>query len=213
MTSLNTYTDCLGCDVFTLPPAPTCVPQPRLSQIVRVAILLYAAQLPADWTDGSEWDVVINNSSNNVAFGRILYGKGSVAEPTETSVSLGKIDRIITRRRYVLEYEMVVNDMNRALLTRIQKGAKDFTFWYYTAGSILFGGSEGIVPLVVSASIPLLGGANDFELGKLRIEFVSDIDPIAAYVPDFADVDLYSGYLIDDGGEHLIDDNSDQLEV
>lgn len=213
MTSLNTYTECLGCEVFTLPPAPTCVPKPRLSQVVRVAIVPLAAQLPTDWTDGAAWDDVINNASSTLAFGRILHGKGSVAEPVEASVTLGKIDRQITRRRYVLEYEMVVNDLSRAFLTRMQKGAKDFTFWYFTAGSILFGGASGVSPLVVSASMPLLGGANDFELGKLRIEFASDVDPVGAYVPDFADIDLYSGYLIDDGGEYLIDDNSDQLEV
>ena len=166
-----------------------------------------------DWTDGSAWDAVINNTSNTVAFGRILYGKGGVIDPTESSVTLGKIDRVITRRRYVLEYELVVNDQNRTLLTRMQRGQKDFTFWYYTAGQQLFGGANGIVPLVVSAVMPLGLGANDFELGRLRIEFVSDVDPISAYVPDFADVDLYSGYLIDDGGEYLIDDNSDTLEV
>ena len=213
MYNLNTYTDCIGCDVFTLPPAPACVPRPRLSQIVRVAILPNAAQLPTDWTDGATWDSVINNSSSTVAFGRMLYGKGSVTDPTETSVTLGKIDRTITRRRYVLEYEMVVNDLNRTLLTKIQRGAKDFTFWYYTAAGMLFGGATGIVPLVVTASIPLNGGANDFELGRLRIEFASDVDPVSAYVPDFADVDLYSGYLVDNEGEFLIDDNSDFVEI
>lgn len=213
MSNLNTYTDCLGCEIFSLPPAPSCVPKPRLSQVVRVAILPNAAQLPEDWTDGSTWDTVLNNSSSTVAFGRMLYGKGGVVDPTETSVTLGKIDRVITRRRYVLEYEIVVNDLNRTLLTRLQRGDKDFTFWYYTAAGILFGGATGIIPLVVTAVMPLGQGANDFELGRLRIEFASDVDPVSAYVPDFADVDLYSGYLVDNEGEFLIDDNSDFLET
>jgi len=210
--SLNTYTDCLGCDVFTLPKAPLCFPRPRLSQVIRLVVLPHAAQLPSDWTDGAAWDEVINNSSSTVAFGRILYVKGGIGEPTETRVTLGKIEQIVTRRRYVAEFETPVSDRNRDLLIRMQKGVKDFTFWYFTAGKMLFGGASGIVPLVVSAVMPLGIGANDFEVGKIRLEFMSDVDPVAAYVPDFADIDLYSGYLVDDGGEHLIDDNSDQLE-
>ncbi len=210
---LNTYTECLGCDVFTLPQAPVCVPKPRFSQIVRLVILPYAAQLPLDWTDGAAWDEVVNNSNTTIRFGRILHGKGGIVDPTEVRVQLGKVDQIITRRRYLLEFETPVSDENRDLILRIQKGVKDFTFWYFTAGSMLFGGASGIVPLVITAVAPLGAGANDFELARIRFEFLGDVEPTSAYVPDFADVDLYSGQLIDDAGETLIDDNNDALEV
>jgi hypothetical protein len=106
-----------------------------------------------------------------------------------------------------------VNNQTREILRKMQRGLTDFRFWYFTAGDWLFGGATGIKPLVVSAVLPLLPGGNDFELGRIRIEFASDIDPVAAYVPDFVDADLYSGFLIDNNGDFLIDDNDEFLEV
>jgi hypothetical protein len=214
MTSnLNTYTDCSGCDLYSLPAAPVCVRKPIFSQITRLVILPNAAQLPADWTVGEDWDAVLDNTSTTVAFGRVLHGKGGVPDPAEASVSLGKIDRRVTRRRYTLDFELTVNSQTREILRKMQRGLTDFRFWYFTAGDWLFGGANGIKPLVVSAVLPLLPGGNDFELGRIRIEFASDIDPVAAYVPDFVDVDLYSGFLIDNNGDFLIDDDNDFLEV
>jgi len=188
MNNLNTYTDCSGCDLYSLPAAPVCVRKPILSQITRLVILPNAAQLPVDWTVGEDWEAVVNNTSTTVAYGRILHGKGGVPDPAEASVNLGKIDRRITRRRYNLDFELTVNSQTREILRKMQRGLTDFRFWYFTAGDWLFGGATGIRPLVVSAVLPLLPGGNDFELGRIRIEFASDIDPVAAYAPSFADV-------------------------
>ena len=213
MVRLNTYTDCSGCDIYSLPAAPVCVLRPRLSQIIRLIILPNAAQLPSNWTVGTTWSDVVANSSSSVAFGRVLYGKGGVTDPVESTISLGKIDRKVTRRRYTVEFELTVNETTRALLRKMQRGGTDFRFWYFTNGDVLFGGANGINPLFVSAFIPLGAGANDFELGRIRIEFASDIDPEAAVVPDFTEIDLYNGYLIDDTGSWLIDGDGDFLET
>jgi hypothetical protein len=112
-----------------------------------------------------------------------------------------------------LDFELTVNNQTREILRKMQRGLTDFRFWYFTAGDWLFGGATGIKPLVVSAVLPLLPGGNDFELGRIRIEFAADIDPVAAYVPDFVEVDLYSGFLIDNDGDFLIDDDDEFLEV
>jgi hypothetical protein len=189
------------------------VQKPVFSQIIRLIILPDAAQRPVDWTVGLDWEAVTDNASNTVAFGRILYGKGGIAEPVEASLNLGKINRQITRRRYTLDFEMTASEQNRALFRHMQAGGLDFRFWFFTAGSWLFGGASGIKPLVVSAVTAFLPGGNDFELGRIRLEFAADSDPVGAYVPDFAEVGLYSGFLIDDDGDYLIDTNTDYLET
>jgi hypothetical protein len=213
MSKINTYTDCSGCDLYSLPAVPTCVIRPYLSQVTQVIILPNAAQLPSDWTMVSSWESVISNASTSIGFGRVLNGKGGVSEPTETSISLGKIDRCITRRRYTLDFEVTIGTQSREFLRKIQRGNTDFTFWYFTAGEWFFGGINGVKPLVVSASIPLLSGATDFELGKLRIEFASDIDPDSFYFPGFSSLSqLGSAYLFDDGSPLLDDDGNPLLD-
>jgi len=206
MPKINTYTDCSGCDLYSLPAVPTCVIKPYFSQITQLVILPNTAQLPGDWTMVGSWESVISNSTTSIGFGRVLNGKGGVSEPAETSVVLGKIDRQITRRRYTLDFEMTINAQTRSLLRKIQRGSTEFRFWYFTSGEWFFGGEAGIKPLVVSASIPLLSGGNDFELGKIRIEFVSDIDPDSYYFPGFSNLYQYGvSYLFDDGAP-LLDD-------
>ena len=197
MSTLSNFLDCSGdCGVHTFAAASEeqeCIRPLAYSQVAALLFLPNTLTRPDgwDWTDPADWAEVLDNTTGNNTSGRYVVGIGEVPEPEKYIGRYGrsgKFQKVLARKYKVSLDVLDLNDTIRELIRDFQCGVSGFTFWIYTTGCRIYGGAGGIPPSFTDGDLPLNGGRNDREYGRMILQFFADGDP------GRADIDL-SGIL------------------
>lgn len=181
MAILNTWTD-ITCpaacdDTFLLPALPSdpdCLLTPSLSQISDLFITPCGAANPFDWAEDPVEAVAdeIDNTDTTNAKTKHLVGVGEIADHAPTVFNAPKLQRLITKRRYTLNFTVLVTDQSvYDFLRYLQCNWTEFTFQWANLGDSLFGDTDGIKPSLVDVFFTAGGGEEDVEQARLQIEF------------------------------------------
>lgn len=112
-----------------------------------------------DWTDETEWDDRIDNTTAQVAQDpsliRLLFGIGSLGKPDKTKVKFSRRREVFGTPKYTFEF--TVDDTgtaNWAWMRAIPTAGQTFTGWFGTEDR-LFGGNAGVqMTISPSPNIP-----------------------------------------------------------
>lgn len=157
---------------------------PSLSQVQAVLMLPIGVAAPDDWTDSEDIEGVIDNTDTLNSAGKWLIGTGEVGRPEEVTTILGRVKKIITRRKYTLLLKSSLGcEQDYNMLKSLQGNWLGFRFWFYTVGGRFVGGPNGITPSFVTSAFPYEGQKNSTEIGELRIEWDADGDSMRSFVP------------------------------
>ena len=142
-----------------------------------------------DWTDETEWDTRIDNTTaqaaQDPALIRALFGIGSMGKPEKTKVKFSRRREVFSAPKYTFEF--VVDDTgtaNWAWARAIPTAGQTFTGWVGTEDR-LFGGNAGL-QLTVSPSPNIPGSSEELITLIIDITFegsipeVTDMPAIAA---------------------------------
>ena len=177
-----------GCVQSTFPVLPVdvdCIPTPALSQVAGIVIMPIAAGGPADWTDAISFLDSIDNSDTRDLKGKYFLGVGEIPEAEDITVTLGRGNIKVVRRRYSLLFSPAwFDDVHYAFFRKLQRGRLNFRFWVATYGGRLLGGPNGIMPSFVTAKMVYGRGNDDREVVNLNLQWFADVDPDRANVPD-----------------------------
>ena len=197
MSQLNDFLSCGTPELTTLPVDGLCVAlaAPRLSQIKAVLILPKPLKPPSDWTSKSDIEDIVDNTDGTNTKGKWITGFGELPEPEDITTTLGRVHKIICRRKYTLLLNGVLScEENYTFLQILQTNWTGWRFWFYTVGGRIIGGENGIKPSFVSPKFSYGSDSGAIESSSLRIEWDADSAANRAYVPGvFSDTILSSG--------------------
>lgn len=197
MAIFNEWTD-ITCpaacdDAFLLPelPAdPDCLLTPVRSQISDLFITPCDADNPFDWA-ANPVDAVANaidNTDTTNAYTKHLVGTGEIGDHAPTTYEGPKLQRLITSRRYTLNFTVLVTDDTvYNFLRYLACNWRDFSFQWANLGGNIFGDTDGVRPSLVDVFFTAGGGNEDVEQARLVLEFDTtngfprrSINPLAA---------------------------------
>lgn len=178
-------TGCIQSAFPVLPVNVDCIPTPALSQIAGVIIMPIAAGSPGDWTDATSFLNAIDNSDTNDQKGKYFLGVGEIPEPDDITVTLGRSNVKVVRRRYNLLFSPAwYDDIHYAFFRKMQQGRLNFRFWIATYGGRLLGGPYGLMPSFVNAKMAYGRANEDREIVNLTLQWYADSDPDRVNNPD-----------------------------
>jgi hypothetical protein len=178
-------TGCVQSAFPVLPVDVDCIPTPALSQVAGIVIMPIAAGSPADWTDAVSFLDSIDNSDTQDLKGKYFLGVGEIPEAEDITVTLGRGNIKVVRRRYSLLFSPAwFDDVHYSFFRNLQRGRLNFRFWIATYGGRLLGGPYGIMPSFVTAKMVYGRGNDDREVVNLNLQWFADVDPDRANVPD-----------------------------
>jgi len=167
-----------ACTDITLPAIESnqhCVLQPRLSQVVGLLILPCGVAGPNDWTQQTDMEGLVDNTVSDNSAAKWLIGKGGVNDPEPVEVSVGKVDTVIARRIYSMEFELsVAPDTHYTFIQKLQRQYNNFNFWFGTLGGRVIGGPKGIKAKYLDAFVRYGAGEEDTEIGIINLEWWPD---------------------------------------
>lgn len=181
MAIFNVWTDLTcpaACDDTLLLPAlpsdPDCLLTPVRSQISDLFITPCGADNPFDWTVDPVEAVAdaIDNTDTTNAKTKHLVGTGEITDHAPTVYEGPKLSRLITSRRYTLNFTVLLTDqLTYDFMRYLQCNWKDFSFQWANLGGNLFGDTDGARPSLVDVFFPQGSGNEDVEIARLQLEF------------------------------------------
>lgn len=181
MAILNKWTDITcpaACDdeflLPALPSDPDCLLPPVLAQISDLFITPCGVENSFDWT-ATPVDAVANAIDNTDITNtktKHLVGTGEIGDHSPTVYEGPKLTRLITKRRYTLNFTVLVTDQEvYDFLRYFHCNWQDFSFQWANLGGNLFGDTDGVRPSLVDVFFTAGGGNEDVEQARLQIEF------------------------------------------
>lgn len=166
--------DCAFLELSAIPTNQDCTPTPRLSEITTIIVLPLGAKGPNDWTSYDDISGVVDNSTNDNQFAKLIVGRGEVQEGTPVDYQLGLQTKTVGYRKS-LRFEIpIIYDQQYTLLQKLQRGALNYRFWFGTLGGRLIGGANGIKPDYSTADYSYLADEASIETGIFSIGWYED---------------------------------------
>lgn len=167
-------TDCSFLELSSIPVNQDCGAAPRLSEISTIIVLPSGAKGPADWTDYDDISGVIDNSTNNNQFAKIVVGRGEIQEGSPVNFNLGKRIKTVGYNKSMRFELPIMYPEHYTLLQKMQRGATSYRFWFGTLGGRLIGGSNGIQPNYSTGDYAFLRETDSVETAIINISWFED---------------------------------------
>ncbi len=125
-----------------------------------------------DWSDASGITTAFDGTN-----GIILTVIGDKPDPEEDQRQVSNNRTIIGERTHTINATIDdMSDDNYEFVRSMQMGGK-YIIWYETIGGSVFGGDEGILANVNSATLPLERGDGNYEAGNVQFSWKKVCDP------------------------------------
>lgn len=184
---MNTFaiscpTDCTTGLTLPVLPETYCQLTPKRSEI-DLLIFKGADAGPADMSVSANWTGKIDNTDNTGDLMKYLIGKGSVAAPETTIVTVARDEEVITDRVYTLTYEVseLSDASTYAFLRTLQCGSLKPNIYYGRKGGFLYGKlgttDDGIEINSIKVDMPKEAGKEAIDKAILTIKWSAITDP------------------------------------
>lgn len=118
---------------------------------------------------------------DNVAPNKVRYleGVGTIAEPTETSVTLGKGKVVNIGTKWMLEFTVsVINPATEQFFRKLMTCKGEYHFWFATDTKI-YGGQNSPIGNIEKVSMDMSAGRGGPKTWKLTIGVNSPVTPVS----------------------------------
>lgn len=118
---------------------------------------------------------------NNTTAGKVRYleGVGTIAEPTETAVTLGKGKIVNIGTKWMLEYTVsVINAATEQFFRKLMTCKGEYHFWFATDTRI-YGGQNPPIGNIEKVSMDMSAGRGGPKTWKLTIGVNSPVTPVS----------------------------------
>lgn len=184
---MNTFaiscpTDCTTGLTMPILPATYCQLTPKRSEIDQL-IFKGADAGPADMSSALNWATLIDNTDATGDLMKYLIGKGSVAAPEDTIVTVARDQEVISDRVYTLTYEVteLSDTATYAFLRTLQCGSLKPNIYYGRKGGFLYGKNgttdDGIEINSISVAMPKEVGKEAIDKAIITIKWSATTDP------------------------------------
>ena len=161
------------CGTEDLPPVAFdwCDPDVRLSEIQRVFVAKANAASFTDWTDATEWNSRIDNTTTSGDdYIRVLTVIADKPAPTTTMKDVSGARQVVLRKEHIMNITIDETTAANHAFVQSLKQAKQYKLWYETAGGKMFGGNDGIL-VVLTGDMVLARGQTEAQVYNLKADW------------------------------------------
>jgi hypothetical protein len=180
--SINSFLSCpADCDTtFTLPAIAAdqdCTTVTfNYSQVCGIYFVLVDADDPLTWTDPAAPTATagaIDNTNTDGTKVKYLVGRGGMAAPEKTELSVFKRKTKVVNRRFTLTLTVDnMTDANYEFLRKLQCGDTSGTFYFEDVADFIYGPEGGITPR--SVDVDFIHGEGDDDVQSAQVIIVFD---------------------------------------